>query len=156
MLDRNKFDPVSEEMASKMHKAIAIIQFKIEGQRIKDHPEYNLEHRLVLDKIDLEKGTIEIEGEIYSLRDKNLPTVDPENPYELTEDEARVMKNLESSIVRSKKLQSHIRFLFSHGSMYKAINGQLLFHSCIPMTEKGDFLKCTIYGETHKSKDLFS
>lgn len=155
MLDRNKFDPVSEEMASKMHKAIAIIQFKIEGQRIKDHPDYNLEHRLVLDKIDLEKGTIEIEGEIYSLRDKNLPTVDPENPYELTEDEARVMKNLESSIVRSKKLQSHIRFLFSHGSMYKAINGQLLFHGCIPMTEKGDFLKCTIYGETHKGKDLF-
>ena len=87
ILDTNKFDPVDEDLAARMHKAIAICQFKVEGQRIKAHPEYKMEKRLLLDKIDFETGTVEIEGKAWPLRDTNFPTLNPENPYELTAEE---------------------------------------------------------------------
>jgi len=154
MLDKNKFDPVDEELAAKMHKAIAILQFKIEGQRIMNHPEYHLENRLLLDKIDYENGTIKIGNRLYELRDRNFPTVDPKNPYMLTDYEKRLMRTLEASVVKSRELQKHIRFLYSHGSMYKVVNGNLLYHGCIPMTADGEFEDCTINGVTKKGKAL--
>ncbi len=86
-METNKFDPVDEDLAAKMHKAIAICQFKVEGQRIKAHAEYGLENRLLLDKIDMEAGTVEIEGKVWPLRDKNFPTLDPADPYKLTKEE---------------------------------------------------------------------
>lgn len=126
ILDRNKYDPVDEKLAAKMHKAIAICQFKAEGQIIMNHPEYELENRLILDKINFDEGTVVIDGVKYELNDTNFPTLDPENPYEFTEGELAVMNSLEASILNSEKLQMHIKFLFSHGALYKKINGNLL------------------------------
>lgn len=154
MLDRNEFDPVPEDLAAKMHKAIAICQFKIEGQRIKDHPEYKLEKRLLLDKINLEEGTVEVEGVKWSLRDTNFPTLDPQNPYELTAEEKEVMRALSASFVNSEKLQSHIKFLYSHGALYTRINGNLLYHGCIPLNEEGEFQEVELNGVKLKGKAL--
>ena len=139
ILDKNKYDPVDEELAARMHKAIAICQFKVEGQRIKAHPEYKLEKRLILDKIDLETGTVEIEGKVWPLRDTNFPTLDPEDPYKLTPEEEEMLNSLEASFLNSEKLQRHIKFLFSHGALYTKVNGNLLYHGCIPRTEDGEF-----------------
>ena len=150
ILDRNQFDPVDEKLAAKMHKAIAICQFKAEGQRIMAHPEYKLDNRLLLDKINWEKGTVVIDGNEYELIDTNLPTVDHDNPYEFTPEEEEVMNSLEASILNSDKLQEHIRFLFSHGALYKKINGNLLYHGCIPMTEEGEFEDVPINGVSYK------
>ena len=139
VLDKNKYDPVDEELAAKMHTAIAICQFKVEGQRIKAHPEYKLEKRLLLDKMNLETGTVEIEGKVWQLRDTNFPTLDPADPYKLTLEEEEMLNSLEASFLNSEKLQRHIKFLFSHGALYTKINGNLLYHGCIPMTEDGEF-----------------
>lgn len=152
VLDENKFDPVDEMLAARMHKAIAICQFKIEGQRIKAHPEYELESRLLLDKVDYKTGTVSIKGQVYELRDKNFPTVDPSDPYRLSEGEEQLMRALEASIRRSKELQTHIRFMFSHGSLYKISNGNLFYHGCIPMEEDGSFTKVNINGRTLSGK----
>jgi len=154
MLDRNEFDPVPEDLAAKMHKAIAVCQFKIEGQRIKNHPEYKLEKRLLLEKIDIEEGTVEIEGVKWPMRDTNLPTFDPSNPYELTEEEQEVMRSLSASFVNSEKLQNHIKFLYSHGALYTRINGNLLYHGCIPMNEDGEFQEVDLGGVKLKGKAL--
>ncbi|NLF46961.1 MAG: fructose-1,6-bisphosphatase [Clostridiales bacterium] len=153
MLDKNKFDPVDEDLAAKMHKAIAICQFKVEGQRIMAHPEYELENRLLLDKIDIKNGTVKINDKVYELRDKNLPTIDPDDPYELTNLEKRLMKILEASFLKSDKLQEHIKFLYSHGSLYKIVNGNLLYHGCIPMTREGEFKECTVNEVTKKGRE---
>ena len=91
ILDKNKYDPVDEELAAKMHKAIAICQFKVEGQRIMAHPEYKLDKRLLLDKIDLAAGTVEVEGKVWPLRDTNFPTLDPAHPYDLTAEESALV-----------------------------------------------------------------
>ncbi len=155
VFDENKYDPVPESLAAKMNKAISICQFKVEGQRIKAHPEYHLEHRLLLDKLDLETGTITLESGVWPLRDTNFPTVDPADPYRLTEEETKLMNTLEASFLNSEKLQEHIRFLFSHGAMYQIANGNLLYHGCIPMTEDGQLEECTINGKTLKGKAYF-
>lgn len=154
ILDENKYDPIDEHLAAKMHKAIAIMQFKVEGQRIKAHPEYKMEKRLLLDKIDFEKGTVKIEGKEWTLCDTDFPTIDPNNPYKLSKDEEKVLKSLEASILNSEKLQSHIRFLFTHGALYKKVNGNLLYHGCIPMTETGEFAEVTINGRDYKGRAL--
>ncbi|MCI5688957.1 MAG: fructose-1,6-bisphosphatase [Emergencia sp.] len=154
ILERNEYDQIEESLAAKMHKAIAICQFKVEGQRIMAHPEYHLENRLILDKINWENGTVEIDGAVYELRDTNFPTVDPQHPYQLTEEEEEVMNALEASILNSEKLQSHIRFLYSHGALYKRVNGNLLYHGCIPMTEDGEFDLVELNGEAFKGKEL--
>lgn len=152
VLERNQYDPVSEDLAAKMHKAIAICQFKVEGQRIKAHPEYGMEGRLLLDKMDFEKGTVMVRGTEYPLKDRCFPTIDPQDPYRLTPEETLLLNTLEASFLRSEKLHKHIRFLFSHGGMYKIANGNLLYHGCIPMTEDGEFEDCTINGVTSKGK----
>lgn len=154
VLDKNRFDPIPEDLAAKMHKMIAIIQFKVEGQIIKAHPEYHLEKRLLLDKINHENGTVEIEGQTYPMKDTNLPTVDPANPYRLTDEEEEVMMALEASILNSEKLQEHIRLLFSHGALFKTENGNLMFHGCIPFTEEGEFKDVTINGKTYRGAKL--
>ena len=154
ILDRNKYDPVPEELAAKMHKAIAICQFKIEGQRIKAHPEYKLEKRLILDKIDLEEGTVEVEGVKWPLRDTNFPTLDMQDPYALTPEEEEVMNSLSAAFLNSEKLQKHIKFLYSHGALYTKINGNLLYHGCIPMDEEGEFKEVELGGVKLKGKEL--
>lgn len=154
ILDRNKFDPIDEELAAKMHKAIAICQFKVEGQRIKAHPEYKLDKRLLLDKIDLKAGTVNIEGKVWPMRDTNFPTLDPANPYQLTQEESELLNALEASFINSEKLQKHIKFLFSHGALYTKVNGNLLFHGCIPTGEDGEFEEVELNGVKLKGKAL--
>lgn len=139
-LYHNKYDSVEEDLTAKMCKAITIIELKLEGQLIKRHPEYKLENRLFLDKIDYEKGTITINGNSYTLRDSNFPTIDPKDPYSLTPEEQGLVSALRYSFLHSSRLHKHMRFLYSHGSMYKICNNNLLFHGCIPMDETGEFV----------------
>jgi fructose-1,6-bisphosphatase-3 len=147
ILDENEYDPVEPALAAKMHKAISVIQFKLEGRCVKAHPEYDMGGRLLLDKIDAAAGTVRVEGVERPMRDTFLPTVDPAAPYDLTAGERELMSTLEASFLKSEKLQRHIRFLFSHGGMYKIVNGNLLYHGCIPMTEAGEFEECVFDGE---------
>ncbi|MBE0650663.1 MAG: fructose-1,6-bisphosphatase [Bacteroidales bacterium] len=142
------------ELIKKMHKAISIIQFKLEGQIIERNPKFKMEHRLLLDKIDFNKGTIQLDGKEYKLLDKNFPTVDKKNPYALSPEEESVMEKLANSIKNSTRLQSHIDFLFSHGSMYLTFNENLLYHGCIPLTETGDFASFEIEGNSYSGKAL--
>ena len=144
LLEVNKYDPIPPELAAKMHKMISVIQFKIEGQEILRHPEYRLDKRNLLLNIDFEKGTVKVDGQEYPMRDMNLPTVDPKDPLKLTEEEEEVMVALESSIINSEKLQRHVNYLFSHGALYKVMNGNLFYHGCMQFDEKGEFKTITI------------
>lgn len=143
------------EMTRKMHKAIAMIRFKLEGQLIKKYPEYGMEERLVLEKIDYENGTVELEGRTFKMLDTNFPTIDPADPYKLTDEEYEVITRLRSSFLHCEKLQTHVQLLLKKGGMYKVYNGNLLFHGCIPMMEDGSFAKVNIYGTEYSGKALF-
>lgn len=142
------------QLSAKMHKAISIMQFKMEAQIIKRHPEFNMESRLLLDKIDYEKGIITIRGKEYPMLDTNLPTIDPANPYELSPEEQDVMDKIKSSFVNSGELQKHVRFLFSNGSIYNIFNSNLLFHGCIPMNEDGSLKEVLFRGKKVKGKEF--
>ncbi len=141
-------------LSARMYKAISVILFKLEGQKILRHPEYNMDDRLLLDKIDYEKRCVSIGGVCYPLADTDFPTVDPADPYALTAEEEAVIDQLTSSFRHSEKLQRHTRFLYSKGSLYKIYNGNLLFHGCIPMDEGGDFLSFRLDGTERRGKDL--
>lgn len=149
-----KLSKHDSELWAKMHKAISIIQFKLEGQLIKRHPEFHMDNHLMLDKIDFVTGTITIEGKKHMLRDHNFPTVNPERPYELTQAENELMELLRSSFLHSEKLQRHIRFIYNKGSIYLNINNNLLYHGCIPMNPDGSFHEVTLGGEKVKGKAL--
>ena len=136
-----------------MHKAISIIQFKLEGQIILNHPEYNMSGRNLLSRIDQSSGTVNIGGESYPLTDSSFPTVDPQNPLALTSGEQDVIDSLCRSFLHSEKLQEHIRFIVSRGSMYKIYNGNLLFHGCIPLDEQGLFDTVNFFGTQMKGKE---
>lgn len=129
-----------DTLIAKMHKAISVIQFKLEGQTILRNPEFEMQDRLLIDKIDFDKGTVVIEGREHPLRDSDFPTVDRNDPYLLTDSEARVMHYLKNAFMRSEKLQKHIAFFFEKGEMYTIINKNLLFHGCIPIDKNGEFL----------------
>ena len=137
-----------------MHKAITVILFKLEGQKILRHPEYGMEDRLLLDKIDYENRCITIDGTVYPLEDTDFPTVDPANPYALTPEESEVIEQLTKSFERSEKLQKHVRFLYSKGSLYKIHNGNLLFHGCIPLTADGEMMSFKLDGKERAGKDF--
>ncbi|GFZ32139.1 fructose-1,6-bisphosphatase class 3 [Clostridium zeae] len=132
------------ELIAKMHKAITVMQFKLEGEVIKRRPYFGMEDRLLLDKINYEEGTIDLEGKIYKLKDCHFPTINPSNPYELIPEEIELIEKLKSSFLNSEKLQKHVRFLFAKGSMYLKYNCNLLFHGCIPLSEDGCFRKVSI------------
>ena len=142
----------NNSLMSKIHKAITIIQFKIEAEIIKNNPDFNMEHRILLDKINFEKGTVCIDGVDYPLTDKNFPTVNPKNPLELTQEEKEIIHKLKKSFMHSEKLQKHIKFLFSKGSMFLKYNSNLLFHGCIPVDENQEFIKVNICGKTLSGK----
>ena len=139
LLDTNTYDPVDADLAAKMHKAIAIIQFKLEGQLYHRHPEYGMSGRSLLEQIDFSSGTLTLEGKSYPLRDRLFPTVNPADPLKLTDAEQSLIDTLTLSFTHSALLGRHFRFLFSHGGMYKIYNGNLLYHGCIPMQEDGSF-----------------
>ena len=146
---------IENELVRKMHKAIAIIRFKLDGQLIQKYPEFGMEDQLRLSHIDFEKGTVTIEGTEYKMEDMYLPTVDPEHPYELTEDEMEVMLRLKSSFRHCEKLQKHVEFLLKHGSLYKIYNGNLLYHGCVPMNADGEFTKVKVFGKEYSGKALY-
>ncbi len=139
----------------KMHKAIAVIQFKLEGNVILRRPEFQMEGRLLLDKIDYDKKTVTIDGKPYTMKDVDFPTVDPANPYALTPEEEQVMERLRQAFTKCEKLQSHVRFLFARGGLYKVYNSNLLYHGCVPMDEEGNFKTLTIDGESYRGKALY-
>ncbi len=139
---------------AKMHKAIAIIQFKLEGQIILRHPEFRMQNHLMLDKINFTDGTITIEGKTYKLKDTNFPTIDPADPYKLTPQEEELMLSLRTSFLHNEKLQRHVKFLYSKGSMYLSYNNNLLYHGCVPMNEDGSFTEVNLKGHNVSGKAL--
>ena len=153
VFDETKYDESDKMNISKIHKAITIIQFKLEGQMIKRHPEYHLDNRLLLDKMNLEKGYVEIDGKKYEINDTNFPTLIKDNIYELTEEEKEVMERLCESFKNSPKLNEHIDFLYKKGELYTIFNSNLLFHACIPMTETGEFKEVEFLGKRMKGKE---
>ena len=139
-------------LAAKMHKAISIMQFKYESQLIKRHPEFNMDKRLLLDTIDLEKGEFELEGKKYKLNDTYFPTVDPDDPTALTDAEIETMEKIKFSFTHNEKLQRHVQFLLRKGGIYKIFNDNLLYHGIIPLNEDGTLRTINYRGEPLKGK----
>jgi fructose-1,6-bisphosphatase-3 len=126
-------------LVARMHKAITLLQLKLEAQVILRRPHFQMENRLLLDKVEFASGTIRLDDVIYPLLDTRFPTVDPQQPYELTPRETHLVERLRLSFTSSARLQRHVRFLFSMGSMYLVYNGNLLFHGFFPMNDDGSF-----------------
>ncbi len=139
ILDENIYDAVDPGLAAKMHKAIAVIQFKVEGQIVRRHPEYEMEDRRLLEAIDFEKGTVMIDGAEYPMLDTKLPTVNRQDPLKLTQEETELLHTLVMSFRHSEILHKHIRFLHAKGALYKCHNNNLMYHGCIPMRDDGSF-----------------
>ncbi len=149
------YDTNSIDMDMKIHKAMSIIQFKLEGQLIKRRPEFMMQDRLLLDKIDFDRKTVVVEGKEYELRDCDFPTVDRNDPYKLTHEEELLMERLVHAFEKCEKLQKHVRFLFSKGSLYKVFNSNLLYHGCVPLEDNGEFKKVNIFGKEYSGKGLY-
>lgn len=143
-----------KSLMAKMHKAISIIQFKLEGEIIKRRPEFEMKHRLLLNMVDYENGTINIKGKTYKMKDMYFPTIDPKNPYELTDAERNVIDRVTALFKRSDKLQRHVEFLFSKGSIFLKVNSNLLIHGCVPLNEDGSFMSMRIKGKEYSGKEL--
>ena len=141
------------EVMEAAQKALSIILFKLEGQTILRHPEYNMQDRLLLDKIDYENKTVVSQQVTYAMKDTDFPTVDREHPYELTEGEQKVIQDLKFSFLNSHRLQKHVDFLFEKGCMYKRYNENLLYHGCIPLDEQGNFDGIEIDGNTYMGRE---
>ncbi len=154
ILDENIYDAVDPGLAAKMHKAIAVMQLKLEGQIIRRHPDYKMEDRILLERIDYQKGTVTIGGKEHPMLDMNFPTIDPADPLRLTPEEEELLYTLALSFRHSELLHRHIKFLYSHGSMYKCYNSNLLYHGCIPMKRDGSFDEMVIDGVAYSGKAL--
>jgi fructose-1,6-bisphosphatase III len=142
-------------LVARMQKAIAVMQFKLEGQMISRNPQWEMDHRRLLHRIDPAKGTIEVDGVAYPLRDTLLPTVDPANPYELTPDEKACIARLRHSFVNSQKLWEHMVYMVGNGSMVLVRDDHLIFHGCIPCDSKGEFLPMMIDGQPVAGRAMF-
>lgn len=142
--DEDKISDRDRLLCARMHKAISMILFKLEGQKIRRNPDFHMDDRLLLDKIDYEAKTVTIDGATYPMLDTDFPTVDPKDPYVLTPEEDALINTLTRSFRHSEKLQRHVRFLYSKGSLYRIYNGNLLFHGCIPMHEDGSLMRFSI------------
>ncbi len=148
-------------LMTQMHKAISVIQFKLEGQLIAAHPEYGMANRALLERIDYTNGTITlsdvkgIDGDsTWPLKDGHFPTVDPAAPYTLTPAEERLVRTLHASFVDCEKLQKHVRQLYAKGNIYLTMNSNLMYHASIPMTEAGEFKTVVVEGASYEGKDL--
>ena len=150
-----KHSEKENNLITAMHKAITMIQFKLEGQLIKRNPEYKMEDRLLLDKINFETNTIMLQGKEYQLNDNHFPTIDWKDPYRLSPEEEELVEKLRFSFLNSSRLQEHVRLLFTKGSMYTIYNSNLLFHGCIPFDEEGQFDKMKIGKHDYSGKQLF-
>ena len=146
----------SQQMLERrMHKAITVMQLKLENRLIRENPEYGMENRRLLEQIDYQNGTVTIGEKTYALRDKSFPTIDPAHPDELTEKEAEVLDKLIFAFRNSEKLQAHVDFLLKKGSLYRVYNGNLLYHGCMPMNEDGTLKEVQVDGKKYKGKALY-
>lgn len=144
----------NRRIIAKMHKAISVIQWKLEAALIAKHPEWKMDDRNLLHLIDRERKVVTIDGKDYEMPDVNFPTVDPANPYALSDEEAELVEKLVHSFVISDKLKRHIGVFFSHGCMYNVCNGNLLFHASVPMNPDGTLKEVDVMGKKYKGKDL--
>ncbi len=142
-------------LMARMQKAAAILNFKLEGQTSRRHPEWNWEHRNLLHRIDHGEGTVEIDGTTYPLLDRNLPTLDPADPYALSQEESECMKRLQQSFVTSRLLWDQMYWVASHGSMRQRRDDVLIFHACVPTDAAGDYLSLKVDGVERKGRELF-
>lgn len=154
-VDAEKLTQRQARLIAQMHKAITMIQFKLEKEIIERRPEFEMEHRNLLHLIDKERGVIVIDGKEYPLRDRDLQTIDPKNPYKLTEDEKVVVEQLTHSFVSSARLASHMQLLYSHGALYLVRNSNLLYHGSVPLNEDGTFKSLNIQGKSYSGKAMF-
>lgn len=152
----SKYNDKTLRMIAQMHKAICVIQFKLEAEIIKRHPEFNMEDRMLLHRIDFQKRVTVIDGKEYEMKDCMFPTVSADNPYKLTEEEADVMKKLLNSFTGSEKLRKHMKCIFRYGCMYNVCNSNLLFHASMPLNEDGSLKEVTINGKSYKGKELLN
>ena len=148
------FDEKTTRLISQMHKAITIIQFKLEGEIIRRRPEFEMGDRLLLHHIDLKRGVINLDGKEYELKDKNWPTLNPKDPYALSIEEEDLIRRIQHSFEYSEKLKKHMRCLFRHGSMYQVCNSNLLFHASVPMNTDGTLKSVRVNGQEYKGKAL--
>ena len=148
-------DSYEMQMNLRIHKAISVIQFKVEGQIIQRQPAFHLEERALLHRIDYDKGTILLDGKEYRLLDRCFPTIDPENPYELTAEEEEIMERLEQAFMGCEKLQQHMHFLLNKGGLYKVYNNNLLYHGCVPLDEKGNLKEVEVFGKKYRGRELY-
>ncbi len=142
------------DLIAKMHKAMTVIRFKLEGQLIKRNPNFNMDDRLLLDKIDYHNKTIIINNMLYKLKDTDFPTIDKSSPYKLTNEEEELVNQLSSSFLHSEKLQRHVKFLYTHGSIYKCFNSNLLLHGCIPLNDDGTLMEFKLNEKKLSGKEL--
>lgn len=150
--DADQYTEKDKLLSARMYKAITIILFKLEGQKVLRRPEFGMADRLLLDKINYTDKTITLGDKVYPMLDCDFPTIDPADPYTLTEEENHVINQLTDSFENSEKLQRHIRYLYSKGGLYKVCNGNLLFHGCIPMNDDGSLMTFTIGGKERSGK----
>ena len=153
--NKDSYNEKDLQIDMKVQKAIAVIQFKLEGQIIKNRPGFHMDKRLLLDKMDLERGVINIEGKEYELLDKNFPTIEKSNPYKLSPAEEELVERLSHAFMNCEKLEEHIKFLFTYGSLYRVYNGNLLYHGCIPFNDDGTFRKVKIGALEYSGKALY-
>ena len=145
---------IKDDGIEPMVKAINVILSKLEGQVIIRHPEYNMDDRLLFHTIDWQNGTIVIQGKTYPLTTTDFPTVNPQDPYQLSPEEHRIMSQITSEFLESERLHKHIRFFYSHGSLYRGYNNNLLFHGGVPLNEDGSFKEIFFDGKPYKGKAL--
>lgn len=150
-----EYSKAEADLNMRIHKAISIIQFKLEGQLLRRRKTFHMENRMLLDRIEYQKGEIELNGKRYPLLDTNFPTIDPENPYRLTREEQDVCERLQTAFMQCQKLRVHMNFLLSKGHMYMVFNNNLMYHGCVPLDEKGEFRKVSIYGKKYSGKALY-
>ena len=136
-------------------KAVDVILFKLEGQLIKRHPGWDMDHRLLLHKVDAQHGTVEIDGVVHQMRTREFPTIDPDDPYALSPEEQAVVDDIVESVRSSQRLRKHIDFLYKHGSAYLVHNGNVLFHGCMPLEEDGSFAKIRHQGKDYSGRAYF-
>ena len=140
------------EKKGPLERAINVILFKAEGQAMLRHPEYNMEDRLLFDKMDLAKGTVQLPYGEFELNTHDFPTYDPEHPYDYSPEEQQIVEDWVRDFRNSEALQRHMQFFLSHGSIYKVMNGNLMFHGGVALTDEGEFREITVRGETHHGR----
>jgi fructose-1,6-bisphosphatase-3 len=150
-----EYDTGDLDLDMMMHKAITIIMLKLEGQLIKRNPDFKMDKRLLFECVDWEKKTVTVDGKTYDMLDTDFPTVDPADPYKLTDEEEAVVKKLRHAFRHSEKLQKHVRFLYSKGSLYRIHDGNLIYHGCVPLDPDGSFMNVNVCGTEYHGRKLY-